>query len=206
MNTKQCETFLEKSRNKFGTKFIFNKMDYVNYHTKITITCPLHGDIQMTPDAHIKSKYGCRQCARVLAPAVTKGVCSPPKTTDQFIEDAKDVHGDTYIYDKTLYKNRLSPVSIECRKHGDFTLEACRHLEGRGCKQCYYEAMFLSQDEFIERANKIHNSYYTYEKTIYKGKREKVTITCPKHGDFSMTAEKHMRGGRCVKCLMNKEA
>lgn len=195
------EIFIKKSRSKFGNKFLFNKVDYVNYHTKIIITCPTHGDILITPDAHIKSKYGCKHCALVSAPSVMAGESSPVKTTEQFIEDAIRIHGDKYDYTNTLYKNRLSPVVILCPKHGEFTLpQASRHLEGRGCKDCYLEAMFLDPKEYIKQANLKHNNFYDYSKMVYIGKKKTITITCPLHGDFTMIAEKHSRGGKCNQC------
>lgn len=202
MNTLELkEIFIKKSRSKFGNKFLFNKVEYVNYHTKITITCPTHGDIHMTPDAHVKSKYGCKQCALITAPSVLSGETSPVKTTEQFIEDAKLVHGDKYIYLNTMYKNRLSPISIECPKHGEFTLpQASRHLEGRGCKQCYHEAMFLSPEDFIKQANNKHKDFYDYSKMIYLGKKKAITVVCPLHGDFTINAEKHSRGSGCIQC------
>ena len=197
------ENFIQKRRSKFGSKFLFNKVDYVNYHTKVIITCPVHGDINMTPDAHIKSKYGCKQCAIVLAPTLNSGDLSPAKTTEEFIEEASAIHSNKYIYTNTLYKNRISPISIICPKHGEFTLpQASRHLEGRGCKQCYLEAMFLSREEYITQANEKHHNYYSYDNMVYVGKKKHITVTCPLHGDFVINAEKHSKGARCKKCRM----
>ena len=199
------KNFIQKSRSKFGSKFLFNKVEYVNYHTKVIITCPLHGDFESTPDAHIKSKYGCRNCATALAPTVNSGETSPVKTNEEFIAEATIIHGSKYNYDKTLYKNRLSPVLITCLTHGDFVLpQASRHLEGRGCKKCYMEAMFLSREEFIEQANIKHKNFYSYANMKYVGKKKPITVTCPVHGDFSIIAEKHARGSGCITCRNNR--
>lgn len=43
------------------------------------------------------------------------------------------------------------------------------------------------QQQFIEKAVAKFGTTFTYEKTVYKGSKEKVTITCPIHGDFSIT-------------------
>lgn len=60
-------------------------------------------------------------------------------------------------------------------------------------------------EEFIEIANKIHNFKYSYEKTIYTGKRNKVIITCPIHGDFEQIACVHTNSkGGCPKCAIEK--
>ena len=58
----------------------------------------------------------------------------------------------------------------------------------------------LKQDEWIKRAQKIHNNKYTYEKTHYVNKRTKVIITCPIHGDYEQIAHNHLRGQGCPQC------
>ena len=58
------------------------------------------------------------------------------KTTEEFIEDARNVHGDRYLYDKTVYVNAKEDVIITCREHGDFPQRATNHIQGRGCEEC----------------------------------------------------------------------
>lgn len=55
-------------------------------------------------------------------------------------------------------------------------------------------------DEFKKRASEIHNDYYDYSKVDYVTGHDKVTITCPKHGDFSQIAYDHLKGSGCPKC------
>lgn len=57
----------------------------------------------------------------------------------------------------------------------------------------------LTHDEFIIRANAIHNSKYNYDKALYINVRTHVIITCPVHGDFEQTPDSHFRNG-CLKC------
>lgn len=58
----------------------------------------------------------------------------------------------------------------------------------------------LTQEEFIEKSNNIHNFKYDYSKSKYTHKREKVVIICPIHGEFEQCAGHHMRGQGCPKC------
>jgi hypothetical protein len=54
---------------------------------------------------------------------------------------------------------------------------------------------------FIETARSIHGTdKYNYKKTEYTNSREKVTIICLKHGEFSLTANGHLRGDGCPIC------
>lgn len=60
----------------------------------------------------------------------------------------------------------------------------------------------LSQEEFIERCKKKHNSYYSYDKTVYTGMSndDYIIVTCPIHGDFKQLAAGHIRGKGCKDC------
>ena len=39
-------------------------------------------------------------------------------TTEEFINKAKEVHGDKYDYSKIEYVNMSTPVIIVCKEHG----------------------------------------------------------------------------------------
>jgi len=58
----------------------------------------------------------------------------------------------------------------------------------------------LSNEEFVSQCIKIHNNFYIYTKTEYKGSKEDIIITCPIHGDFTQGAGKHKTGQGCPKC------
>ncbi len=54
--------------------------------------------------------------------------------------------------------------------------------------------------KFIDKASKLHNNKYTYNKTIYTRACDKSIITCPDHGNFLQTPNKHLGGRGCPKC------
>lgn len=61
-------------------------------------------------------------------------------TTEEFIERAKAVHGDSYDYSKVVYVNASTKVCIICKKHGEFWQRPSHHTDGRGCTKCAAEA------------------------------------------------------------------
>jgi len=84
-----------------------------------------------------------------------------------------------------------------------------------------------TREAFVERANERHNNKYDYSKVkfdkrgpliSYNGKRtrkapeynrdQKITITCPVHGDFIQTARKHIEKdpSGCKKCAAEQSA
>ena len=58
----------------------------------------------------------------------------------------------------------------------------------------------LTQEEFIERANKVHNGKYDYSKVDYINSGTKVCIICPIHGEFWQTPNHHLKKHGCIKC------
>ena len=59
---------------------------------------------------------------------------------------------------------------------------------------------YLTESEFIEKANKKHNGKYDYSKVKYTNSRTKVCIICPEHGEFWQTPSNHLSGQGCRKC------
>lgn len=57
---------------------------------------------------------------------------------------------------------------------------------------------------FLEKANKIHNGFYSYNKSKYINARNKITITCPVHGDFEQLPYNHLIGKGCNKCSVDR--
>lgn len=183
------QEFIEKARLQHGDRYDYNKVEYINSRTKIIITCPEHGDFEQEPRKHLEGR-GCPKCF--------KG------DTKKFIELANKIHNNKYNYSKTNYKGRHEKLIITCPIHGDFEQEAGSHLSGHGCKKCAQqissEKQRLSQNEFIEKCNKIHNGKYNYSKVKYQNYKTEVIITCPEHGDFEQRPDVHLQGCGCPKC------
>ncbi len=58
----------------------------------------------------------------------------------------------------------------------------------------------LTQQEFIERAEKLHEGRYDYSKAIYRLSTAKITIVCPDHGPFEQMPSMHLTGQGCPYC------
>jgi hypothetical protein len=58
----------------------------------------------------------------------------------------------------------------------------------------------LTTEEFIEKAKAVHGDRYGYDKVEYVHSKSKVTIICPKHGDFKQTSNNHLTGKGCRTC------
>ena len=102
-------------------------------------------------------------------------------------------------------KNTQSKITYFCTEHGESARKALYLYEGRGCTKCAYNISKLKKtfttEDFITKSNEIHNNKYDYSKTVYTGSLDKLTITCPRHGDFEQLALNHMsKGYGCRHC------
>lgn len=55
-------------------------------------------------------------------------------------------------------------------------------------------------EQFICKANQVHNNLYDYTKTYYIKAIEKVVITCRVHGEFEQRPSSHLSGKGCERC------
>lgn len=56
--------------------------------------------------------------------------------TINFINRAKEVHGDKYDYSEVTYTDVRNKIKIICSNHGLFNQNPCNHLKGQGCFRC----------------------------------------------------------------------
>ncbi len=126
------------------------------------------------------------------------------KTTEQFIERAKEVHGEKYDYSLVDYVNNETKIKIICPIHGIFEQTPNHHLRGSNCPYCSRKSSAnkhkLTSLKFVERAKEVHGEKYDYSLVDYKDRFTKVKIICPKHGIFEQTPVAHLNGYGCSKC------
>jgi hypothetical protein len=125
---------------------------------------------------------------------------------ENFIIKANQKHNNIFDYSKVIYKNCDSPVTIICKKHGEFKQTPYKHLNSKfACKICVKnnKSKIMSNVDFINKVSKIHNNKYEYSKTVYTGTFEPIIITCPFHGDFNQIASYHISGNGCKNCFID---
>jgi len=192
---KTTEEFIIKAREVHEDKYDYSKTDYINSKTPVIIICPEHGEFTQKPYVHINHKSGCSKCSGTYKP-----------TTEEFIIKAREVHGDTYDYSKTIYTNARKSVIIICPLHGEFTSNPDNHLNKKcGCQICGYIEVKKKRTsnslKFIIKAREVHGDTYNYLKTVYINARKPVIIICPEHGEFSQVPDNHVnKKAGCSKC------
>ena len=122
-------------------------------------------------------------------------------TKEYFIKLAKDKWGDKYDYSLVEYKNSKTKVKII---HEDKIYEQSPSDHLTSAPENIIYAIKSNTDDFIRKANEVHNNKYDYSKVNYTISSEKVIITCFEHGDFNQEANSHLQGVGCHSCQESK--
>ncbi len=196
------ELFIQKSIQKHGIKYSYDKTIYVKACEKVIITCnECNEDFRVTPNKHLSRGDGCRKCSMKKVHDNQRG------SLEEFIRKSRETHGDKFDYSQSVYTNSKTLITIICPiiNHGPFEQTPNNHLSGfNGCTYCVNQHLsFLHRDtkeEFERKARQIHNGLYTYNNIDYVNAHTYVNITCVKHGDFQQTPNSHLSGATCLSC------
>lgn len=188
------DSFIEKAIKKHSTTYSYLNVKYINSHTPVVITCPIHGDFLQKPYVHLNG-CGCPRCAGV-----------DKSSTEEFIKTAIKIHGSKYDYSLCAYINNRTDLKIKCHKHGIFLQSPNVHIgkQKSGCPKCSKQNSAKlntsTTTQFIKNAIKIHGNKYSYKKAVYNHSSEELEIICHTHGSFRQKPMVHLNGSGCPKC------
>jgi hypothetical protein len=192
--------FLWRATSVHGDKYDYSQFEYKGAITPGVIICSIHGEFEQSPNGHYRGN-GCQKCGKITS--------SNKRTKDLsfYVKKFREVHEDFYDYGKFIYGGSDSKGIIICPEHGEFLQTPVSHVRGSGCPSCKADAsskrFMMSSQEFIRRVSQVHDNYYDYSKTVYKGGARKITIICPAHGEFTQRGADHLNRHGCPRCLTN---
>lgn len=158
-----------------------------------------------------KVKIKCCRCNKIFEQKVERHIrgdgcdkCNHLKPFEQFVEEARLIHGNTYIYNKNDYYNRdlfKGKVRIFCTKCNTFFIQNPRnHLIGKGCSNCS-KSKHLDLEEFFNKIKNIFGNKYDYSQAVYIDSKHKIKLYCKKC-DIWFEKDTHhlLRGHGCPYC------
>ncbi len=150
-------SFIEKSNKTHNEReYDYSQSVYYNAFTKVKI---FHNNCQQyffqTPTNHM-SGQGCSHCFG-----------NKLKTNEEFIVDARKIHGNEYNYNLLKYKGSYFKINIihnKCNK--TFTQTPHNHLNGDRCPHCYSNAERGTYFSIKMNKNFIFDSLWEKERMI----------------------------------------
>lgn len=196
------EDFIKKANLIHNYKYDYSKIEKVkNNAQNITIICPIHGDFKQTMNSHLVGQ-NCPECGKISS------IANRTFLEKDWLEKVKEKHDNKYSYDNMNYQGCDVKVQVKCPEHGDFFIRAGQHMFGKGCPKCGRKKSDIYKkrhiDNFFDKAPKIHNNFYSYEKVQYENAHKHLIITCPIHGDFKMNSNTHLNGSGCRQCFNDR--
>lgn len=193
------EKFIEICNVTHNNKYDYSETTFTDPNEYITIRCPDHGLFSIPRYSHMYG-HGCKLCGNLSK----KNKLT--KTTETFIVDCKRIHDDKFDYSKVNYVDAKTPVTIICNFHNDFFIRPKIFLSNKhGCNKC---AAILgpinnrsTKEHYVELARKKYGDLYDYTDTVYVDLNTEITIGCREHGPYKRTAEGHLCGRTCPKCI-----
>jgi len=137
-------SFVEECKAVHSDKYTYEKTQYQNAHTKVIVTCPIHGDFLIAPYSH-RQGQGCKKCGIISRNAKNT------LTTSTFIDKSNDIHKNRYVYDYVVYTTSKTKVQIICPDHGPFMQRPTQHMRGEGCPECGRQNWFAEQGGYCAR-------------------------------------------------------
>lgn len=171
------EEFIARSIEKHGDKYDYSKVEYIDGSKKVCIICPEHGEFWQLPERHYGRGDGCPVCRWKKAQESIRKVQG--MTTEEFIERAKEVHGNKYDYSKVKYENTDTKVGIICPEHGEFWQSPHHHLKGHGCPVCGRNDISEKKITDILKENFLVISQYKPDFLKGNGKFQSIDIFLP---------------------------
>ena len=187
------DVFIEKAKKVHGDFYDYSKVDYIGCNNEVCIICPKHGEFWQKPSTHLRG-HGCQKCGHIKSTTI--------QSQEKWIEKAKKVHNEKYDYSKVEYIGWDQKVCIICPEHGEFWQTAVYHLKGRGCPLCGSNK--LTENEFVEKAIKVHGNTYDYSNLNYVNMSTRARIICQSHGEFYQVPSYHLLGNGCPMCSSEK--
>ena len=95
---------------------------------------------------------------------------------EEILKSFTFIHGDTYDYNKVIYKTMREKVIITCEDHGDFEQLPFAHTRGQGCPKCARLKHRIDKETIQLRLYEKFKGYYIYDNLDDVTMRTKLKI------------------------------
>lgn len=117
-----------------------------------------------------------------------------------------NLHGSGNDYSETNYTASNQPITVRCHSHGNFTMLANAHQQGKGCPTCAAEIREQEkQSDFLQDMKTKYGDRLDFTDSVFKNVKAPVKAYCKIHHEHFVTNGKGILLGRgCLKCKSEK--
>ena len=195
------EQFIEtcKVNQKIGLDY--SKVAYLTQHDKCEVTCIKHSNTYwQQAQSLMLGGIGCIYCLKELK---SKNTVS---NLEDFLLKFNTKFPDNGLdFTKAKYEKASVHIDVTCKLGHDFKVKPNNLMSGHGCPSCYNirkgHLHNKGRESYIMKFREVHGDFYDYSTvTEFKNCKHKVIVTCPSHGEFSITPDNHVQGKACPLC------
>lgn len=194
------------------SEYDFSKFNYKNQDSESIVICKEHGETLRKFRDLRRTFTACAKCASNFA-----------LDTSKFLEKIKEKYPKTWNscdYSKTQYVSALKSVVIECKIHGEFSIEPARIMYMNGmaphypCAKCNIEVRIENQKDTresfltkLEIAGLNKDNKDNFSKFEYIDSHSKSEIICKDHGSYWMSPGDYLNNDRrCPHCSSSRKS
>lgn len=146
------EEFIQQSKEKYGNKFDYSLTNYAGMRLNIILKCNICKTIFETKAKNHLGKDS-DGCCKVCQTKKSKVIQT--KTTEQFIIEAKLIHGIKYSYELVNYTGSFKKIIIKCNTCcNEFKTTPSIHLGGSNCPLCNNKIFVsISETKWLDELN-----------------------------------------------------
>lgn len=193
--------FIEKIKDIHGNKFKFDKFNYVNIRTKITLICSIHNEeLTYFPKTFENPNTCCKQCRLI------KDKESELQKDQQFKNSLIEKFGNKFDLSDTHYVNIRTPIKITCILHNiTFSCIPDTIIKSKygSCEECVKQHIINSSniilDAFIDDVEKLRPDTYNFKLiSEFKDRKIYIDVICKVHNyQFNIQACELLRKSKC---------
>jgi len=131
--------FVSKASNVHENMYNYSSTDYVNAVSKVNVICKTHGVFSISPNNHLRGK-GCPVCGK------ESSRLAKLKNFDEYQPEFIKLYGDKYDYSSVVWEGGSKPITVICKKHGEFDILPYLHKVGKECQKCSNRYSGISMD------------------------------------------------------------
>ena len=155
---KDTNIILAEIQKYHGDRLLYDRLEYKNSHTKITIGCKEHGYFEKYPNDMKKGRGGCPKCNN-----------SYHKTHNDFVKELHELY--PHIVCKGIYKTAKLKLNFACELHNtQFVTNPNGILTGHiNCPECYSDKQTntkLARGQITDP--KLKTDYELYRRAVWR--------------------------------------